>query len=137
MTDQPLEWQEQNGAEAADAVSASTDAVSASTEDGPLAKAEAERDEYLGLLQRVQADFENYRKRAVRDQERLVSHAHERLVRELLPVLDDLERSLEAAERHEEAALVDGVRLVERSLRKALEKEGLTEIDTELSLIHI
>jgi molecular chaperone GrpE len=46
-------------------------------------------------------------------------------------VLDDLERTLEAAERHEEAALVDGVRLVERSLRKSLEKEGLKEIDTE------
>jgi len=52
-------------------------------------------------------------------------------VRELLPVLDDLERTLEAAERHEEAALVDGVRLVERSLRKALEKEGLVEIATD------
>ena len=94
-----------------------------------LADAEAERDEYLDLLQRTKADFENYRKRAARDQERLVAHAHERLVRELLPVLDDLERALEAAERHEEAALVDGVKLVEQSLRKALEKEGLTEID--------
>jgi molecular chaperone GrpE len=96
-----------------------------------LAEAEAARDEYLALAQRVQADFENFRKRAVRDQERLVAHAHERLVRELLPVLDDLERTLEAAERHEEAALVDGVRLVERSLRKALVKEGLVEIETE------
>ena len=96
-----------------------------------MADAEAQRDEYLDLLQRTKADFENYRKRAARDQERLVAHAHERLVRELLPVLDDLERTLEAAERHEEAALVDGVRLVERSLRKALEKEGLKEIDTE------
>jgi molecular chaperone GrpE len=96
-----------------------------------LADAEGQRDEYLDLLQRTKADFENYRKRAARDQERLVAHAHERLVRELLPVLDDLERTLEAAERHEEAALVDGVRLVERSLRKSLEKEGLKEIDTE------
>ena len=96
-----------------------------------LAEAEANRDEYLALAQRVQADFENYRKRAARDQERLVAHAHERLVRELLPVLDDLERTLEAAERHEEAALVDGVRLVERSLRKALEKEGLVEIEAD------
>ncbi len=96
-----------------------------------VATVEAQRDEYLDLLQRTKADFENYRKRAARDQERLVAHAHERLVRELLPVLDDLERTLEAAERHEEAALVDGVRLVERSLRKALEKEGLTEIETE------
>jgi molecular chaperone GrpE len=97
----------------------------------PLAVAIAERDEYLALAQRVQADFENYRKRAAREQERLVAHAHERLVRELLPVLDDLERALEAAERHEEAALVDGVKLVERSLRKVLEREGVVEIPVE------
>jgi molecular chaperone GrpE len=59
-----------------------------------------------------------------------VAHAHERLVRELLPVLDDLERTLEAAENHEEAALVDGVKLVEQSLRRILEKEGVAEIET-------
>ncbi|HEU5206648.1 MAG TPA: nucleotide exchange factor GrpE [Gaiellaceae bacterium] len=97
----------------------------------PLAILEAERDEYLALVQRVQADFENYRKRAVRDQERLVAHAHERLVRELLPVLDDLERALGAAEKHEEAKLIEGVKLVERSLRSALRKEGLVEIETD------
>ena len=97
----------------------------------PLAIVTAERDEYLDLAQRVQADFENYRKRAAREQERLVAHAHERLVRELLPVLDDLERALEAAERHEEAKLVEGVKLVEQSLRRALAKEGLAEIEAE------
>ncbi|HET9461116.1 MAG TPA: nucleotide exchange factor GrpE [Gaiellaceae bacterium] len=100
------------------------------TSDDLVARAEAERDEYLADLQRLAAEFENYRKRASRDQERLVVHAHERLVRELLPVLDDLERALEAAERHEEAALVDGVKLVEQSLRQALAKEGLVEIET-------
>jgi molecular chaperone GrpE len=46
-------------------------------------------------------------------------------------VLDDLERALEAADRHEEAMLVDGVKLVEQSLRKALQKEGLVEIETD------
>jgi len=97
----------------------------------PLAVALAERDEYLDLAQRVQADFENYRKRAAREQDRLIAHAHERLVRELLPILDDLERALEAAERHEEAQLVDGVKLVERSLRSALSKEGVAEIETD------
>ncbi len=97
----------------------------------PLETAIAERDAYLDVAQRVQADFENYRKRAVREQERLVAHAHERLVRELLPILDDLERALEAAERHEEAQLVEGVKLVEQSLRTALRKEGLAEIDTD------
>ena len=96
-----------------------------------IAKVVAERDEYLGLAQRVQADFENYRKRAVRDQERLVARAHERLVRELLPILDGLERALEAGEQHEEAKLLDGVRLVEQALRAALAKEGLVEIETD------
>ena len=114
--------------EAAEAVSSGSEADET---DGDVARLEAERDEYLALAQRVQADFENYRKRAARDQERLVAHAHERLVRELLPILDDLERALEAAERHEEAALVDGVKLVEQSLRRALEKEGVAEIATD------
>jgi molecular chaperone GrpE len=117
--------------DAAEAGPGDTVSAGLSDLDSSLAEAERQRDEYLDLLQRTKADFENYRKRAARDQERLVAHAHERLVRELLPVLDDLERTLEAAERHEEAALVEGVRLVERSLRKALEKEGLKEIDTE------
>ena len=107
------------------------DAPAPAPDPDPLVVLVAERDEYLALAQRVQADFDNYRKRAIRDQERLVAHAHERLVRELLPVLDDLERALEAAERHEEAKLVEGVKLVEQALRSALKKEGLVEIETD------
>jgi molecular chaperone GrpE len=90
-----------------------------------------ERDEYLEHLKRVAADFENYRKRAARDQESLVARAAERLVRELLPVLDDLERALQAAEQHEEAKLEEGVRLVHRQLAETLRKEGLEEISTD------
>jgi molecular chaperone GrpE len=52
-------------------------------------------------------------------------------VKELLPVLDDLGRALEAAEQHEEAKLEDGVRLVHRQLSEVLTKEGLTEIETD------
>jgi len=95
-----------------------------------IALLERERDEYLDDLKRVAADFDNYRKRALRDQEALVARAHERLVKELLPVVDDLERALVAAEEHEEAKLEEGVRLVHRELRDALSKEGLVEIDT-------
>jgi molecular chaperone GrpE len=65
-----------------------------------------------------------------RERESLVARAHERLVKELLPVLDDLERALAAAEEHEEAKLEDGVRLVHRELADALEREGLVEIET-------
>jgi molecular chaperone GrpE len=90
-----------------------------------------ERDELLDTLQRVQAEFDNYRKRAARDQQSLVARAHERLVKELLPVLDDLERALEAAEAHEEAKLEEGVALVTRSFADVLRKEGLEEVATD------
>jgi molecular chaperone GrpE len=96
-----------------------------------LVDAEAKRDEYLEDAKRVAADFDNYRKRAARDQDSLVARAHERVVKELLPVLDDLERALEAAEEHEESKLEEGVALVERELRQALRREGLVEIETD------
>jgi molecular chaperone GrpE len=90
----------------------------------------AENEELIDTLQRLQAEFDNYRKRAARDQESLVARAHERLVKELLPVLDDLERALGAAEQHEEAKLEEGVRLVHRALADALAREGLAEVET-------
>ena len=96
-----------------------------------LAAVEAERDEHLADLKRIAADFENYRKRAARDQESLVARAHERLVKELLPVLDDLGRTLDAAAEHEEAKLEEGVRLVHRALADILSREGLVEISTD------
>jgi len=96
-----------------------------------VALLESERDEAIDHLKRVAADFDNYRKRAARDQASLVARAHERLVKELLPVLDNLERALEAGEQTEEAKLAEGVALVARELRAALEREGLVEIETD------
>ena len=96
-----------------------------------LAAVQKERDDYLDALQRLKAEFDNYRKRVARDQQELAARAHERLVRELVPVLDDLERALEFAAAHEEAQLEDGVRLVHRALADALAKEGLGEIATD------
>jgi molecular chaperone GrpE len=84
-----------------------------------------ERDEYLDALQRLKAEFDNYRKRVARDQQELAARAHERLVRELVPVLDDLERALA-----HEGNLEDGVRLIHRQLDEALTKEGLVEVET-------
>ena len=96
-----------------------------------LEELERERDEYLNDLKRVAADFENYRKRVARDLEGLAARAHERLVKELLPVLDDLERALQAAAEHEEAKLEEGLRLVHRELVEALAREGLSEVETD------
>jgi molecular chaperone GrpE len=96
----------------------------------PLAAVTKERDDYLDALQRLKAEFDNYRKRVARDQQELAARAHERLVKELVPVLDDLERALEAASQHEEAKLEEGVRLVHRALAALLAREGLSEIET-------
>jgi molecular chaperone GrpE len=89
--------------------------------------APAPDDAYL----RLAADFDNYRKRVAREQVELTSRANERILNELLPVLDDLERALEAATQHEEAKLEEGVRLVHRSLLGLVERHGLKEIETE------
>ena len=90
----------------------------------------AERDEAVDRWKRTAADFDNYKKRVAREREELVTLANERLVKELLPILDDLERALVAAAEHEEARLEDGVRLVHRSLESLLERNGVQEIDT-------
>ena len=145
-----------------------TDEASTTQEDQveteePAAESAPQDDRYL----RLAADFDNYRKRMAREQLELTKRAAERLVSELLPVLDDLERALEAAEQHEEAKLeeaaerpvrdsgpgegargnrevpstnsspgfdgtklLEGVRLVHRSLADALRREGLAEIET-------
>ena len=90
-----------------------------------------EEQEVDDRLLRLAADFDNYKKRAARERAEYVALANERLLKELLPILDDLERALNAAEQHEEAQLEDGVRLVHRSLASLLEKQGVKEIATD------
>ena len=96
-----------------------------------IAALEQERDELLDRLRRSVADFDNFRKRAVRDQESLMGRANERLMKALLPVVDDMERAAEQARAGEDRALQEGVELVARSLRDALVHEGLQEIETD------
>src|SRR6266508_4744102 len=69
-----------------------------------VAALQAERDELFDRLQRLAAEFDNFRKRNAREQAALSERANERLVKELIPNLDDLGRALEAAAEHEEAA---------------------------------
>jgi molecular chaperone GrpE len=94
----------------------------------PLARAERERDEYLDLARRTQADFENYRKRAAREAAAAGERAKSGLVRELLPVVDNLERALASAEESEQH-LAEGVRLVHSELIAVLERNGVEQFD--------
>ena len=108
-----------------------TEETQAEEESPDVGALQAERDELFDRLQRLAAEFDNYRKRSARDAAALSERANERLVKELLPILDDLARALEAAAEHEEAKLEDGVRLVHRALAELLAKEGLAEIETD------
>jgi molecular chaperone GrpE len=95
--------------------------------DGKATDAPVEDDRLL----RLAADFENYKKRAARERQEYVALANERLIAELLPILDDLERALSAAEQHEEGQLEEGVELVHRSLAGLLKRHGVQPISTE------
>jgi molecular chaperone GrpE len=95
-----------------------------------VAALSAERDEAIDRWKRAAADLENFRKRALREREEYVTFANERLVAELLPILDDLERALQAAAEHEEARLEEGVELVHRELAALLARHGVKEIET-------
>jgi molecular chaperone GrpE len=97
-------------------------------DEDPLARLQRERDEYLALAQRAQADFENYRKRAAKEAAAAGERAKSGLVRELLPVVDNLERALASAEESEQH-LAEGVRLVHSELIAVLERNGVEQFD--------
>jgi molecular chaperone GrpE len=94
----------------------------------PLARVERERDEYLDLARRTQADFENYRKRAAREAAAAGERAKSGLVRELLPIVDNLERALASAADSEQH-LAEGVQLVHAELLAVLERNGIEQFD--------
>jgi molecular chaperone GrpE len=96
--------------------------------DDPIARLERERDEYLDLARRAQADFENYRKRAAKEAAAAGQRAKSGLVRELLPVVDNLERALASA-GEDEQHLAEGVRLVHSELIAVLERNGIEQFD--------
>ncbi len=83
----------------------------------------AQRDEYLALAQRTQADFENYRKRVARESAAAQERGVAKLCKELLPALDNLDRALGAAAQDD--PLLDGVRLVRAELSGGLARVGI------------
>lgn len=90
------------------------------------AKADENWDKYLRAI----ADLENYRKRVAREKEELARFTSERVVSALLPVLDNLERAIDAAQKHgaDNASLLDGITQVYSQFRRALVEFGLQDV---------
>jgi molecular chaperone GrpE len=83
---------------------------------------EAQQDRYL----RTVAEFDNVRKRTVRERDEYTRYANESLLRDILPVLDNLDRALQAARTEPATSLATGVELIQRELLRVLEKFGVT-----------
>ena len=112
---------------AADVVEAEEDAIAADLE-----KARAEAESYLDDLRRLQADFDNYRKRTLREQTARTASASQALVARLLPVLDNFELAVSASEQSRDFdRMLKGVEMVLGALREVLEGEGLVKIEAE------
>jgi len=89
------------------------------------AKAKDAQDKYL----RSYAEYDNSKKRVAKEKEESLRYAHEKLVKDLLPVLDGLEQALTHAESSDKAAIVEGVQLVLRQFLKVLENYGVTPVE--------
>ena len=110
------------GSEAA-TVAEQADAAAVEGDLGELIAVAAQRDEYLALAQRTQADFENYRKRVAREAAAAQDRGIAGLAKELLPALDNLDRALGSAASDD--PLLEGVRLVRGELAAALTRAGI------------
>lgn len=105
---------------------------STSSEADDLGAVRAERDEYLDALRRLQAEFDNYRKRTVRQQTDLLGRAAESLLERMLPVLDALDLAVAHGEEPDISAKVlsEALQQISALARGTLAKEGLERIDT-------
>lgn len=95
-----------------------------------LDKQKASAEEYYNRLLRLQADFDNSRRRTTREREEYVRHAAASLCESLLPVLDNFQLALGAKEQ-DPARVVEGVEMIYRQLMEVLHKEGLTPVEAE------
>lgn len=97
-----------------------------------LEKLRAESEEYQQRLLRTQADFDNFRRRTVKEKEELGKYASAKLITELLPVIDNFERALSSAgESTDASSYTKGVEMIFRQLEGVLKAEGLTPMEAE------
>lgn len=134
-----ISLQEQPSQQNADDATDDATAMQAKTEtpslEARLAALEAERDEYKDLLLRKAAEFENFRRQKEREMSALIKFADKNLIKQILPILDDLERIITNSEKflanHPDAKLyVDGVKLVHQKLLKILETRQVKRMET-------
>jgi molecular chaperone GrpE len=128
-TDAPDGSPEGDAPEVDDAVTAEDDPRSRDELLAELMEAESRRDEYLDDLRRARAEFENFRRRTMKEGATQRDLGKAEVLTGMLEVLDDLDRTLEAADSSQDANLAKGIGLVAGKLVQALQAQGLERID--------
>ena len=100
-----------------------------SAETAQIEKLQQEIEEMKALAQRTQADFMNYKKRVEKEKSELTVFANEKIVTEMLTIVDNFERALQSEKENSETAFYKGVELILKQLMDTLYKFGLEEID--------
>lgn len=129
--DKPLEWKAPEAVPAEGAPEAEKEAGEASGED-ELEKCRKQADEYLDTLRRVQADFENYKKRVKKERSETIAYANEGIAKRLLGVVDNLERGISCAEGEggSEEDLLAGIKLVRKQFLDVLAEYGVEPFES-------
>jgi len=97
-----------------------------------LASTDEEAREYLDYLKRLKAEFENYKKRVLKEREQTVKLANEISIRQFLPIMDDLERAISSVKKTKDIdSLVEGIVMVLNQLKEVLKKQGVEEIEAK------
>lgn len=112
--------------------STETTAAEEQSEQDPLEAAQAEIAELKKQLLYKVAEFDNYRKRVIKEKADLILNGGEKIITAILPVMDDMERAIEQMQKAEDVqAVVEGVVLIQKKFMDILEKQGLKAIDTK------
>jgi molecular chaperone GrpE len=100
------------------------------TLEAELKQSKEQAEDYYGRLQRLQAEFDNFRKRSQREKEDTLKYASERIIEAMLPVLDNFERAVASSQSSQDfKAFSQGVEMILKQMKSGLEKEGLTPIE--------
>ena len=137
MTEKDINIEDEETLEEAPVEGAAVESEEAKAEEpaeekDPLEKAQAEIEELKTQLLYKAAEFDNYRKRTLKERAELILNGGEKVITAILPILDDMERAIENGEKTDDPEVLrEGMTLIHQKFMKTLESQGVTKIETD------
>ena len=132
LNEQPVEETDKEAEDNASEETAADTKEEETEEQDPLEKAQAEIEELKTQLLYKAAEFDNYRKRTLKERAELILNGGEKVITAILPILDDMERAIENGTKTDDPEVLrEGMALIHQKFIKVLESQGVSKIDTE------